>query len=286
MWNQVRSEFTVVTSPAISTASRSIVFISCMKAVKCEIFWVRQSALRSSGTAFSRWRICHDRFAALRKASFAVSFSARLFLLSAHGLCRYLLSRPSSTWFVRAHIKNGNTAIGINGLLLTEDWIMFKESPVILGAQRYSHLWNGNVVSQTYGMLCKERRNWDKKLTLRSFLSQIANLAVILIRDGMAYAILIAMFLRNEITVDEFVLYFAAISSFATWVGNIIGSWNSLHSTSLSVCDLREYLDFPEHDGTGEADIRDYLSSPPEIVFDKVCFRYENAESDTLHISI
>ena len=136
---------------------------------------------------------------------------------------------------------------------------------------------------KTYGMLFKERRNWDKKLTLRSFLSQIANLVVILIRDGMAYAILIAMFLWNEITVDEFVLYFAAISSFATWVGNIIGSWNSLHSTSLSVCDLREYLDFPEHDGTGEADIRDYLSSPPEIVFDKVCFRYENAESDTLH---
>ncbi len=135
---------------------------------------------------------------------------------------------------------------------------------------------------ETARTLSEMRRSWDKKIVLRSFLSRIADLLVILLRDGAAYALLIRMTLAGEITVDRFVLYFAAISSFAGFIGSMIDEWNGIHQASLGVCDFREYMEMPERDGTGEAQVEAHLSAPPEIIFDHVSFRYEGAEQDTL----
>ena len=131
--------------------------------------------------------------------------------------------------------------------------------------------------------LSTERGEWDKKTVRFDFLSRIADLLVILIRDGGAYALLIAMFLRGEITVSDFILYFGAISSFAMWVGGMIDCFNRIHRASLQICDFRDYVDYPEQDGSGFAKVEDYLGAAPEIVFDKVCFRYDGAEEDTIH---
>lgn len=136
---------------------------------------------------------------------------------------------------------------------------------------------------ETFDMLSGQRQYWDKKITWRKFLSQIADLLVILIRDGAAYAILIQMTLAGDITVDKFVLYFAAISTFASFVGNIMNEWNAIHAASLKICDYREYMDLPEMEGTGEISVEEILRQAPEISFEHVSFRYEGAEKDTLH---
>lgn len=136
---------------------------------------------------------------------------------------------------------------------------------------------------ECYHDLSQERADWDRKIVTKSFLSRLADLLVILIRDGGAYALLISMVLEGEITVENFILYFAAISSFATWVGGIIDCWNKIHADSLKICDFRDYLDYPDQDGTGNAKAAAHLSTAPEIVFDQVCFRYDGAEEDTIH---
>jgi len=59
---------------------------------------------------------------------------------------------------------------------------------------------------ETYRGLARERLKWEKRQTWREFLSRIADLVVILLRDGAAYALLIRMTLAGEITVDGFVL--------------------------------------------------------------------------------
>lgn len=133
-----------------------------------------------------------------------------------------------------------------------------------------------------YKDLSASRADWDKKVVRRSFASRISDLAVILLRDGGAYALLIAMWAKGEITPDQFVLYFAAISSFADWVGGIIGCWNQMHSNSLQICDFRDYVDYPDGAKECEASIDEHLSAAPEIVFDHVSFRYEGAEADTI----
>lgn len=136
---------------------------------------------------------------------------------------------------------------------------------------------------QMYGMLCEGHSKWDKKRIWKNYFSHIADLAVILLRDGAAYAVLISMVRSGEITAQQFVLSFAAVSSFATWIGNILNEWNQMRGTSLALCDLREYLEYPDKDGDGTADVEAFLGKAPEIVFDHVSFRYDGAKEDTLH---
>lgn len=137
-------------------------------------------------------------------------------------------------------------------------------------------------IRDMYRKLTTEKRRWENKSILRQFVSGLADLFIILIRDSGAYALLIAMALRGEITVDRFVFCFAAISSFASFIGSIIGNYNSMQSVSMNICDFREYLDIAESDGTGEAVIDGMLELSPEITFDHVTFRYDGAKTDTL----
>lgn len=136
---------------------------------------------------------------------------------------------------------------------------------------------------ECYHDLSEQREKWDRATVKRSFLSRIADLIVILIRDGGAYALLIHMFYSGEIDIDEFVLYFAAISSFVSWVGGIISCWNQAHTVSLKLCDFREFVDYPEYDGSGIAKALDHMSTVPEIEFKNVSFRYDGADQDAVH---
>ena len=136
---------------------------------------------------------------------------------------------------------------------------------------------------ECFNDLCEEQTMWDRKTAKRKFLSRIADLLVILIRDGGAYALLIHMFYQGEISVDQFVLYFAAISSFASWVDGIISCWNKLHTVSLQLCDFREFIEYPESDGSGNAKAADHMGVEPEVEFRHVNFRYDGAEEDTIH---
>lgn len=134
-----------------------------------------------------------------------------------------------------------------------------------------------------YDDLAAQSVSWQKRLSARQLLTRLADLGVILVRDGTAYAVLIAMSLRGEITVDQFVLYFAAISGFASYVGSILTAWNAMQTASLKVCDFREFMDLPDEDSGGRTLSADALRRAPEIVFEHVSFRYDGAEQDTLH---
>ncbi len=137
----------------------------------------------------------------------------------------------------------------------------------------------------TFRALSGEVMGWEIKTANRQFLASLADLLVILLRDGAAYAILIKMTLDGEITPDKFVLYFAAISSFASQIGSIIGKWNSLHSMSLKICDLREFLDLDTEENV-TSHLPESLAYPdypaPAIEFKNVTFRYDGAEEDTI----
>lgn len=137
-------------------------------------------------------------------------------------------------------------------------------------------------LQEIYNDLFKENDAWLKKLNYRNFVNRIVEIAIILVRDSAAYAVLISMALHSKITIDQFVLYFAAISNFATYIGNIMTAWNEMQAASLKICDFREYLDLPDGSGSGKANADDFISSAPEITFEHVCFRYYGAEKNTL----
>lgn len=77
-------------------------------------------------------------------------------------------------------------------------------------------------------------------------LSDVAEALLTMARNGIAYAYLLHMALRDSLSVPEFILYFTAVSTFTTWVMGILQAAQKLHEESLDISQVREFLDYPE----------------------------------------
>jgi ATP-binding cassette, subfamily B, bacterial len=136
--------------------------------------------------------------------------------------------------------------------------------------------WFKNV----FAGLLSDRLAWYKKSEKRGFAIDFFSAAMTFVRDGFAYGFLIYKITQNGISAADFVLYFALISQYSSWLLGLIDSYNALQSTSLGFCDLREFLDLPDKFNRGKG--ADLPASSPEIRFDNVSFRYPKSEGDTL----
>ena len=140
----------------------------------------------------------------------------------------------------------------------------------------------GDWLKECFQEMSAKRAEWDKRNVKHRFGVSVPNLIIILIRDGGAYALLISMFVKGEMTVDQFVLYLAAISSFAKWVEGIMRNWLTINSVSLYISDFRDFIDYPEEDGSGFASADAHIHCAPEIVFNHVSYRYDGASEETI----
>ena len=120
------------------------------------------------------------------------------------------------------------------------------------------------------------------KVSARWMIGDLVDVVLTMARNSIAYIYLIQMVLTNEINVAEFVLYFAAISSFTTWVSGILQNVSRLHKDSLDINKVRAFLEYPEpfvfENGKSipQADVY-------EIKLQGVSYRYPGAEKDTIH---
>lgn len=88
-----------------------------------------------------------------------------------------------------------------------------------------------------------EQLAWIKRIGQKKNLAVLSNVLLRLIRDGVAYALLIGMVLDGRIDLGMFVFYFGAITGFSTWLSTIIEDFNAILDKSLRVGYIREYLD-------------------------------------------
>ena len=133
-----------------------------------------------------------------------------------------------------------------------------------------------------YKTLTKEKLKWDRKFAGRYYISNIVDALLILLRDGFAYAVLIYMVINGNIQVDEFVLCFGAVGSFAGLVGGIFNGFIGINGTSLSLCDLRDYLNYPEKANRDKGCALPDLDKPCEIDIKNISYKYEGSEKETL----
>lgn len=133
-----------------------------------------------------------------------------------------------------------------------------------------------------YESLTKQHLKIDAAIARKSFIPDIIDALIILLRDGFAYLFLIVMVVEGTITVDNFVLYFAAVGTFANKIGRVFANFNAIRETSLSVCDFRDYLHYPEKSNRGNGCMIPNLNQTYEIELKNVCYRYEGNETDTL----
>jgi ABC-type multidrug transport system fused ATPase/permease subunit len=138
-----------------------------------------------------------------------------------------------------------------------------------------------------YRKISKERLDWDKKFSLKYFLSMALNLTAILLRDGLVYIILISLFLKNSITIYDFVMYFAAIAGFSIWVEGIINEFIAINSINLLVCDLRDFLTYPEKNNRKQGCKLPNTQQGCSIELKDVCYAYEGLDRNIInHINI
>jgi len=134
-----------------------------------------------------------------------------------------------------------------------------------------------------YKELYVKRLLWDKKLLIRNLPVYLVELLIILVRDGLAYFILIKMVLSNEIGIDSFVLYFAAISGFADWVGSIITNAGTINKTAYAVSDYRDFMELEEkHNRNEKRAYIEHIEKPCEIKLENLSYKYPKADNPTL----
>ena len=121
--------------------------------------------------------------------------------------------------------------------------------------------------------------NFRKKLLTKHFIADVINCLATFAREGIAYAYLIWLVVNGSITVEAFVLLFATVGGFSTWIAGILVQYSALTHNSLSYCRVREFLDFPSaFSGTEPVTTANTYS----LELKDVSFRYSGADTDTL----
>lgn len=128
--------------------------------------------------------------------------------------------------------------------------------------------------------LLKDYSEEQKKVENRISVVQIADFFVILIRDGLVYAWLIARAVSGEMDASQFVLYFAAVTALAEVIGGIRWWWSCACQGALQISDFRECMEIPDRMNRGAG-----IPLPKgafSVEFRNVSFRYPGTEKNVL----
>lgn len=140
-----------------------------------------------------------------------------------------------------------------------------------------------NWFKHMYRILIKERIYYQKKDIYKRYFADFIDGALILLRDGITYGFLIYSVIYRDMQVGNFVLYFAAVGGFSTWLSGIIKSANSLNSIGLSTNDLRDYLEMEDRMNRGEGvELPRTDELPCDIEVRNLYYKYPGAEDYTI----
>lgn len=129
--------------------------------------------------------------------------------------------------------------------------------------------WLSNLMHQYNGQTIE----WEKKLSLRLFLSEAADGLVAFLRDGIAYLYLISLVIAGTIPVSEFILYISAIAGLSMWVSGFAKNAILLNTASIEVSDFRVFLDKAEENLRNDLAQQEF-TQPMSIEFRHVDFAY------------
>ncbi|PAT01205.1 hypothetical protein CI105_08140, partial [Candidatus Izimaplasma bacterium ZiA1] len=114
----------------------------------------------------------------------------------------------------------------------------------------------------------------------------IANLSdsiFAVIRNLIAYTILVTMVLDGVIDAAEFTFMMGIVIGFAVWLTQLSGTYGRLKEANIRVNNFREYIDMDDKINMGEGeDVDSLLDQKLSIEFKNVSFTYPKAEKPTI----
>lgn len=185
----------------------------------------------------------------------------------------FFVSRRVNQWGYRhreepaAYCRKLHFAVNsVMGNEMAKDIRLFHMQPWI------TDIWNG-----TLRLLEAFYTRQERHYLLGNLLDVLLSFA----RNGIAYIYLIHTALTHGMPASEFLLYFSAVGGFTNWITSILDSVMNLYRSSLSMTQLRNYLQWPEpfrFSGGKPIPVCDTY----ELKLENVSYRYPKSDRDTI----
>jgi ATP-binding cassette subfamily B protein len=115
-------------------------------------------------------------------------------------------------------------------------------------------------------------------------IADVIDVVLSLLRNGISYFYLITLTLKSGLPASQFLLYFNAVNGFTNWMTGILTGLSTLHTQSLDLSTIREFLELSEPFLFEKGKpIQAEPGASYEIKLNNVSFRYPGVETDTIH---
>ena len=127
------------------------------------------------------------------------------------------------------------------------------------------------------GDLCRDlaalRMAWHLRTHKRDFGAACGSALLLLGKDAFAYSYLIDLVLRGALGGGDFLFFVGVFGGFSTWMSGLVDGFSRLRLASLDLCDVRAFLEMPEH-SPKESQAPLPSAFPCPIAFEGVSFSY------------
>ena len=161
-----------------------------------------------------------------------------LVVIAATCVVGFLVSRYSSNWIFRHRDAEETFYAKKSYIRKKAESVELAKDIRIFGLQN----WLNELLDRVHDAYLDFRLRCEKIKLLADVTEALLTMA----RNGIAYAYLLHLALRDSLSVPEFILYFTAVSTFTTWVMGILQAAEKLHEESLDLSQVREFLEYPE----------------------------------------
>ena len=135
----------------------------------------------------------------------------------------------------------------------------------------------GNWMMELYDKGVRLHKDFIQRRERVLIWGDLLDVLLTLLRNGLAYWYLISMAVAGRLTASEFLLYFAAASGFADWVGQILNNMVEVQKECREISSVLEWIEYPEpFRFTGGKPIP--KGDGYELRLENVSFRYPEAE--------
>ena len=216
----------------------------------------------------------------------AVSFAAYLLLLTRTSavLIAALTAATAAEYFVNRRINEWGYRHRDEAAALEKkmDYVSSKAQSTVLGKD-----------IRIFGMrpwleavYAKTLRAFDAFVARRErvyFRANVVDALLTVVRNGLAYYVLLRQTLAGGLGAAEFLLCFSAVGAYTEQLNGVLTELGKLRKQSLELCAVREYLELPEpFRMEGGAPLPECPDGKYELRLENVSFRYPGAEKDTL----
>lgn len=178
----------------------------------------------------------------------------------------------------------------------TSEWVKYASKPYYLNDKSGDYHYGKDIRIFSMGAWFREIfdihirlcEDWQLRHEKPLWKADLLDGVLTLCREGIAYAYLIDLVLHGQILASDFVLYFAALAGFSTWVLDAANQLSMLSRYSNQICDFRAMLEKPDvfRHGSGET-AQTHMNRPVEITLQDVSYRYPGAEVDAIsHLNL